>query len=182
MNNYISHHGVMGMHWGIRRYQSYNIGYQPKKKGLYITSGTARKANRIYNTLSDEEKKLVTGEDNAPKHYTNEQERRSYLAKSFVLQHGHEPISLFDVWQEGSGDVAIAIMTKSGEQYRGKGYGAMVVKSGMDWLEQNQSIKNAYWDVKETNVGSIRLAEKNGFVRASRSDDGWLQYKKQLHV
>lgn len=78
--------------------------------------------------------------------------------------------------------MAIAIMTKSGEQYRGKGYGAIVVKSGMDWLEQNQSIKNVYWDVKETNAGSIRLAEKNGFVRTSRSDDGWLQYKKQLHV
>lgn len=40
--NYLAHHGVVGMHWGIRRYQPYSIGYQRigGKKGKTI--GEAR--------------------------------------------------------------------------------------------------------------------------------------------
>ena len=29
------HHGILGMHWGIRRYQPYSQGYKAKNKGKY---------------------------------------------------------------------------------------------------------------------------------------------------
>lgn len=179
----IIHYGVAGMHWGIRRYQPYGKGgYSPKKKGLYLTSGTANDANAIYDTLSRKEKSLVTAQDAPPSKYTTEEERSEFLVRSFVLKHGDDPVSLFDVWSEGDGDVALAVMTKSGGKYRRQGYGAKVVGLGMDWLASNESIRNAYWDVKKTNLASIRLAERSGFTKDGESvdHDGWLQYSKRL--
>lgn len=32
------HHGILGMHWGIRRYQPYGQGYDPKNKGRFVGS------------------------------------------------------------------------------------------------------------------------------------------------
>lgn len=32
----LQHHGVMGMKWGIRRYQPYGQGYQAKKEGKFL--------------------------------------------------------------------------------------------------------------------------------------------------
>ena len=35
-NDYLSHHGILGMHWGIRRYQPYGIGYNGDTDGKFI--------------------------------------------------------------------------------------------------------------------------------------------------
>lgn len=70
--NELKHHGILGMKWGIRRYQPYGEGgYNPKNKGKEI--GEAAKTNskkiRSYKDLSDEELQTIIDRKKLEKNY-----------------------------------------------------------------------------------------------------------------
>lgn len=86
--------------------------------------------------------------------------------------------------QEGD-TINIALGTRSGDQYRGKGYATQCAKKGMDWYDKNKEkygYKQAVWGVRTDNTASIKIAEKNGFKidTNSYSDDGkWVNYVRK---
>lgn len=142
---------------------------------------TAKDVNDIYSTLSaDEKMKLVYGKTPA-KEYTNDEEYNSSdRLQSFMLKYGDVPVSAFDIWSEGDGNVDVSVMTRSGDEYRGKGYARKVVEKGMNWIDKNPDILTAYWDVRKDNAASIALAKKYGFKQmdGEGSDPAWTTYHK----
>lgn len=55
------HHGVQGMHWGVRRYQSYDAGYQAADKGRFV--GSASKVKNASSTKKSTKAKVLTKEE-----------------------------------------------------------------------------------------------------------------------
>ena len=47
----LQHHGILGMKWGVRRYQPYTIGYQAKQTGKFI--GKQKRAYAVKQTALD---------------------------------------------------------------------------------------------------------------------------------
>ena len=65
LSNELYHHGILGMHWGIRRYQPYGQGYSPKSKGREVgeaakVEGRADRIEKRAQKYRDKETKKVT--------------------------------------------------------------------------------------------------------------------------
>ncbi len=98
-----------------------------------------------------------------------------------MVKYKDVPVSVFDVWKEKDGEVALSVLTRSGDEYREKGYASMAVKKGIEWIDNNPEIMTAYWDVRKDNKASIALAKKSGFrkMRGEGRDPEWTAYQKK---
>lgn len=188
----ITHHGIKGMKWGVRRYQNpdgtLTAEGKARTKGrnrIIRSEGSTNDVEDIIHSMSKKEQDWVlAGSD----HYLNLEER-STLAKRVVIKDKNgTPASFFDLLEDGERDMQIALGTRSGSDYRGKGYASKAAKQAIDWVDRNQDKikqKNLIWGVHVDNTGSIKIAEKNGFKidKKSYSSDGkWVNYVRPIHT
>lgn len=188
MDNELYHYGVKGMKWGVRRYQNYDgtRTAEGKKHSMYrnrtIRAGkTKGDVEDIINSMNKEDKdKVLAGS----KEYLS-YEQGSAVVKRVLKKIGDKPVSFFDILDDGD-SLNLAMGTRSGKEYRGRGYGSEVAKKGVKWIEDHKDELDqtqVVWGVKTSNKASIRIAEKNGFKldKDSYSDDHeWVNYVKKL--
>ena len=172
---YIKQYGVKGMHWGVRNY----VSKDGKKTELGVSrdrairsAKTKKDVDDIVKSLSKKEKKLLglskTGE------YLSITEGE-YVVKRVLKKVGGKPVAFIDLLDEGK-HLSVAIATRSGKEYRGKGYAKIVTDKALLWADRHKPEWNSIrWDAKVSNTGSIKLAEKSGFKLAGKNEE-WVHY------
>jgi len=182
------HHGIKGQRWGIRRFQNEDgsLTKEGRERRLYRdrtvrAAKSSRSVDSIINTMSSDEKHRLAIED-GEEYLTFEQ--GSQVAKR-ILQgdKGKTPVAFFDLLEDGK-TINVSLGTRSGEEYRGKGYATKAAQKGLKWYEQNKE-KYGYdkivWGVRTDNEASIRIAKKLGFKMDKNSyskDRKWVNYEK----
>lgn len=170
--NIFCHHGIKGQKWGVRNGPPY-----PLTKHY---SRNAEKANRVFDSMSTQDKYYVTADKSASRYVTQEEyEKYASTGFSFITQYKDTPVSFFDIWvnSDGSGEVSVGVSTSE----RGKGYASKSVEKGLKWFNSNKEVKELIWGVNSNNKASIKLAKKYGFKHEKNRDydNEWHTYVKR---
>lgn len=78
---HLSHHGVLGMHWGIRRYQPYGVGYQRKGGETGKNMGEARTYASAVESYKQKELSAINKKYD--RKFSKQQERFNKLNESY---------------------------------------------------------------------------------------------------
>ena len=183
------HHGIKGQKWGVRRFQNPDGSLTEAGKKRVTARNrvirahrTSDSVNSIINSMDKDEKEKLAVEDD--EEYLTFEQGASVAKRILISDASSTPVSFFDLLEDDDGRVNVALGTKSGPEYRGKGYASKAAKQGMKWYEANKEkfgYKEVIWGVRTDNAASIRIAEKNGFKidpNSYSADGKWVNYTK----
>lgn len=154
--------------WYISDYdKKNNIQESSFLESLSIDKSKSKDIQSIIDSLSSTDLSNL----NMPKNYKFDDSRS---VKELVRYKGNLSVAYFniDMQDDFSADVSFAVRSDC----RGKGYGKEITKDGTDWIKSHlKEFTTVYWAAKPKNIGSWKLAEKNGWTKV-RDDNEWKTY------
>lgn len=192
--SFLAHHGIKGQKWGVRRFQNADGSLTEEGKQHIQEQRRIQMAARTNDKVTDIIKSM-TPDDLYNLGYTKEEIARGdpaeqlagptagkSVAKRFIVEYGDKPVSFLDLEEftvDGEKILNAVIGTRSGEEYRGKGFASQAVKEATVWFDKNADrydYTEINWGARSTNEASKKLAEKSGFESRGSSEEGWDDY------
>ena len=182
LDNFLAHHGVKGMKWGVRRYQNADGSLTKAGKQHAVELRNIKRnlphtddVNDIVRTLSKQEKEFLGAPDKGDwidKKYENDTLKEK--AATFVTKNADTPVSFVEIWTNGSTTGQIALATRNDPKYRGKGYASKNVEDAIKWCDRygSKSIKELEWIADKKNKASVNLGKKYGFIEDDPNKHG----------
>ena len=138
--------------------------------------------NSIYKSMTDAEKKFVTGNPYRVDDrliWKTDAVNSVRMGTAFVEKYRNKPISFMYIQTDRSDSGNVVIGTRSGEQYRGKGYASKNVQKAKEWLENNDyGTVRLEWVAFKANTPSRQLAVSSGF----KADVDTNKHAKRVHL
>ena len=162
---WLAHYGVLGMHWGVRRYQPYStVPRKSGKGGKYL--GEARE---VFNSLSSKEKSNLSSNGR----FKNS---KTLVVRSIIRDSKGSPKAFAEIERDTEdpsiGYLSIAVHKDS----RGQGLSNKACQKVLNDVK-GYGLKEVYWETTKDNPASGALAKKMGFKPAknfSENDDNYV--------
>lgn len=169
----------------------FNPNHDPKSGRFTFTSDAQKRAMRAAKTKGDVDDIVSTFSNKERKNFGLNSKDEEYLSldqgeyviKRIVEKYNDVPVAFFDLLDDGE-TINVALGTRAGDEYRGKGYAKKAAMRGMKWYEKHASEfenKTVVWAPKKDNVASQNLAKKVGFTLDKENPENgeWVNYTKK---
>lgn len=194
----LSHHGIKGQRWGVRRYQNKDgtrtAAGKKEEKLRRLKKTTSEDFISIRKTLSDNDLQMLNYDDESIKymreHGSLDRDPITNITAHRVIQKDRNGTPV--AYVEGTGFtcesllsgkaaariISIDLATRAGDEYRGKGHAVAAGKKMVKWFDRYGYKDYEYmeWAAKEENIASQKTAEKLGFKKLNIAEPGWTLY------
>lgn len=178
-DEFLMHHGVKGMKWGVRRYQNPDGSLTElglSRKRAMSAAKTKSFVDEIVSTLSSKERSFL-GMKPSDKEYLTTQEGE-FVVKRFLKKNGDIPVAFLDLLRDGD-NLNVALAVRNSKDARGKGAATELAKKAVNWANKNPDVyKKIVWGAKWENKASQRVAEKAGFKDEKPTNS---KYRNQVY-
>lgn len=163
----LSHYGIMGQKWGVRQGPPYPL----SRPTHDISAKSYARLNDIYKSMPYEDRVLIDPDTSYdPKdYYSSFAKYKQVTAYNAISDNGFlvaEKIPKDQNVDDTKGvEIGIGVKTK------GHGIGTSMVGDLVDWFDNQDEYDTMWWPVDERNKASIRIAEKNGFIKDPLGDN-----------
>ncbi len=158
---YLAHHGIKGQHWGIKNGPPYPL----SRPSYDISEKNHDRINEFYKSMSLEDRRLIDPDttDKPENYFKSLSHYKQTTAYNAISDEGF--VVAEKIPKEQNVDDTTGVEIGIGVKTKGQGTGTKMTKDLVDWFDGQDEYDVMWWPVDKANKASIRVAEKNGFIK-----------------
>ena len=161
----LMHHGIKGQEWGVRNGPPYPL----QRPSTDISDENYAKIEELYQSMSLQDRSWIDPDNPEKPYFSSKKNYYESVAFNAVSKHGF--IVAEKIPEDQNVDQTHGVEVGIGVTKKGKGIGSGLTKDLTDWFDSQDDYDVIWWPVDERNGASIRIAEKNGFIKDPLGDN-----------